>query len=92
MCNVVKAKKLLKKVKDRTERDLYYLRNASLESVKVDSDMLPTIEIMCNGGGYNSPLYEVDGNIKLKYLSDENSKTLAYLASEYSIVFDLSKL
>lgn len=89
MCNIDKAKELLKKVKSRTEKDLYLLEYGSLGFNSIDENNFHIVKALCERDNIPCPIYKSPEGIKFKYINDVTYNSLKHLASKYSLVFDI---
>lgn len=89
MCNVTIARDQLKKLKSRTEKDLYRLRYDSIKFTPITEDVLYEVRAICKENNMACPLYKWAGNVKFKEDMNDLYNVLNILASEYNIVFNL---
>lgn len=91
MCNITIAKDKLKKLKKRTEKDLYVLKFESMEITLLTEDTFFKVKMICNNNDIPCPLYKHSGKIQFKK-SNDIYNSLHTLAKEHDIFLDYTKI
>lgn len=89
MCNVTIAKDNLKRLKRRTQKDLYKLKYGSENYLSLNEETFLKVKLVCNSNDIECPLYKYAGQISFK----QNAKTPIYeilneLARDHKVYLD----